>query len=58
MGSGANAADARFAAATIPEPLLFNLADDPQETSNVIAHHPEKADELSKQLESLTRQAQ
>ena len=58
MGSGANAADARFAAATIPEPLLFNLADDPQETSNVIAHHPEKADELAKQLESLTRQAQ
>ena len=58
MGSGANAADARFAAATIPEPLLFNLAGDPQETSNVIAHHPEKADELAKQLESLTRQAQ
>jgi len=58
MGSGANAADARFAAATIPEPLLFNLADDPQETTNVIAHHPEKADKLVRQLESLTRQAQ
>jgi arylsulfatase A-like enzyme len=37
MGSGANAADARFAAAIIPEPLLFNLAKDPNEVTNVIA---------------------
>ena len=53
MGSGANAADARFAAATIPEPLLFNLATDPNETTNVIAQHPEKARELAKQLETI-----
>ena len=53
MGSGANAADARFAAANIPEPLLFNLATDPNETTNVIAQHPEKAKELAKQLETI-----
>lgn len=58
MGSGANAADSRFAAASIPEPLLFNLADDPLETTNVIAVHPEKADELANQLQSISRQAQ
>ena len=53
MGSGANAADARFAAANIPEPLLFNLATDPNETTNVISKHPNKAKELAKQLETI-----
>ncbi len=54
MGSGANAADARFAAANIPEPLLFDLATDPNETTNVIAKHPEKAKELAKRLETIS----
>jgi arylsulfatase A-like enzyme len=53
MGSGANAADARFAAATIPEPLLFDLATDPNETTNVIAQHRKTAAELAKQLETI-----
>jgi arylsulfatase A-like enzyme len=53
MGSGANASDARFAAATIPEPLLFDLATDPDETTNVIAQHPKKYKELAKQLETI-----
>ena len=53
MGSGANAADPRFAAANVPEPLLFNLATDPDETTNVIAAHPEKAAELAKELEAI-----
>lgn len=53
MGSGANAADERFAAAIIPEPLLFDLATDPNETTNVIAQHPKKANELAKQLETI-----
>jgi len=57
MGSGANAADARFAAATIPEPLLFNLASDPNETTNVIARHPQIAAKMAVQLESIKRQA-
>lgn len=55
MGSGANAADARFAAAIIPEPLLFDLARDPNETTNVIAQHPEKARELARRLEAIIR---
>ena len=53
MGSGANATDERFAAARIPEPLLFDLATDPNETTNVIAQHPKKAAELARQLESI-----
>ena len=53
MGSGANASDPRFAAANIPEPLLFNLDTDPAETANVIARHPEKARELAAQLEAI-----
>jgi hypothetical protein len=53
MGSGANVADARFAAATIPEPLLFNLATDPDETTNVIAQHPDMAKKLAQQLETI-----
>jgi arylsulfatase A-like enzyme len=55
MGSGANADDARFAAANIPEPLLFNLATDPNETTNVIAQHPKQAQALAKQLETINR---
>jgi arylsulfatase A-like enzyme len=57
MGSGANAADTRFAAAAIPEPLLFDLATDPAETTNVIAQQPEKAKELAKQLETIKNAA-
>jgi arylsulfatase A-like enzyme len=53
MGSGANAADERFAAVNIPQPLLFDLAQDPNETTNVIALHPEKATELARQLETI-----
>jgi len=51
MGSGANAADERFAAANIPEPLLFNLATDPNEVTNVIVQHPKRAKGLARQLE-------
>jgi arylsulfatase A-like enzyme len=58
MGSGANAGDARFAAATIPEPLLFNLADDPNEMNDVFAKYPQKAGELAEQLKAIgTRKA-
>lgn len=53
MGSGANAADERFAAATIPNPLLFNVAEDPHEEKNIIEKYPEKAAELAKELESI-----
>lgn len=42
MGSGADPNDPRFAAAVIPEPLLFNLAEDPGETTNLAARFPDK----------------
>ena len=50
IGSGANAEDERFAAATIPEPMLFNLADDPNEEENIIEKYPEQAAELAEEL--------
>jgi len=53
MGSGANAADPRFAAANVPEPLLFNLATDPNETKNVITSHPREAAELAEELKAI-----
>ena len=56
MGSGANAADPRFAAANIPEPLLFNLATDPNEIKNVFTSHPKKAAELEKELKAIVAQ--
>jgi arylsulfatase A-like enzyme len=58
MGSGANAADPRFAAANIPEPLLFNLATDPNETKNVIASHPKMAAALEKELKAIVAQGE
>jgi arylsulfatase A-like enzyme len=58
MGSGANAADPRFAAATVPEALLFNLAQDPYETKNVIRVHPKKAAELEKELKAIVAQGE
>ena len=56
MGSGADAADARFAAANIPEPLLFNLAADPGETNNLAAQRPEKVAELSVLLKKIKQE--
>ena len=50
IGSGANAEDERFAAATIPEPMLFNLAADPNEEENIIEKYPEQAAELAEEL--------
>jgi len=58
MGSGANAADPRFAAANIPEPLLFNLATDPNETKNVCTSHPKKAAELENELKAIVAQGE
>jgi hypothetical protein len=53
MGTGANASDERFAAAFIPEPMLFDLATDPGEKNNVITQHPEKAKGLAAELASI-----
>jgi arylsulfatase A len=50
---GADPSEARFTPNRIPEPLLFNLREDPGEERNVIAQHPEKAEELRRRLEAL-----
>jgi arylsulfatase A-like enzyme len=55
MGSGANPSEARFAASRIPEPLLFNLATDPNETTNLAGKHPERVAEMQKRLNALKR---
>lgn len=50
MGRGARAADTRFAESRITEPLLFNLANDPAERTNVFKQFPQQAAALQKQL--------
>jgi len=50
IGKGANAADPRFLAHRITEPLLFNLSLDPGEKTNVMAEFPAKAAELRQRL--------
>ncbi len=53
IGRGANPQDTRFAEARNPEPLLFNLADDPGETRNLAATNPAKLKELAGQLAAI-----
>lgn len=55
QGSGANPSDTRFSANRITEPLLFNLAADPGELTNVLALHPDKASALQNRLQRLTQ---
>jgi arylsulfatase A-like enzyme len=50
---GANPTDARFTPNQIPEPLLFNLRDDPAERNSVAAKFPQKAEELHRRLKTL-----
>ncbi len=57
MGSGANPNDPRFAAAIIPEPLLYDLAKDPSETNNLAAKYPAKVKELSRLLDNVEHPA-
>ncbi len=47
---GANPSDARFTPNRITAPLLFNLREDPSESHNVIAAHPDKAAEMERRL--------
>ena len=54
-GSGAVTTDGRFTEARIAQPALYNLRDDPAETRNVIAEHPEKAAELKRRFEEIRR---
>jgi len=56
MGSGANPNDPRFAAAIIRQPLLFNLARDPDETNNLAAQYPKRAAQLARLLKKIEGQ--
>jgi len=53
MGRGANASDARFAANHITKPMLFNLATDPGERTNLFARYPAKVVEMRNQLAAI-----
>jgi arylsulfatase A-like enzyme len=53
IGSGANPSEARFAASRIPQPQLFNLAQDPNETINLAVKYPERVAEMEKRLNAL-----
>jgi arylsulfatase A-like enzyme len=54
IGEGANPSDKRFAEIHAPEALLFNLADDPGEATNVIRQFPRTAAKLEAQLNKVT----
>jgi len=53
MGQGANAADTRFTGNCITKPMLFNLATDPGEKTNLFAEYPDKAAELQTRLTAI-----
>jgi arylsulfatase A-like enzyme len=53
LGKGANAADDRFAMNRITKPLLFNLATDPNEKTNLFAAEPDRAATLREKLEEI-----
>ncbi len=53
IGRGADPRDQRFAEAAIAEPLLFNLAVDPAETTNLAKKEPAKLAELRAQLAAI-----
>jgi arylsulfatase A-like enzyme len=53
MGNGANPSDSRFAVNRVTEPLLFNLASDPFEKTNVIKQFPQQAADLAARLAAI-----
>lgn len=55
IGRGADPRDQRFAQAHVAEDLLFNLAKDPGETTNLAATHPQKLAELRARLAAIRR---
>jgi arylsulfatase A-like enzyme len=55
IGGGANPSDARFAASRILEPQLFNLAEDPNETTNLAGKQPTRVAEMQSRLEALRK---
>lgn len=58
MGRGANPSDTRFVESRITQPLLFNIANDPGEQTNVIGQNSKTAETLRKRLLSITKQSE
>ncbi|MFO1448276.1 MAG: arylsulfatase [Opitutaceae bacterium] len=54
-GRGAVTSDGRFNESRIAEPALYDLRIDPGEQHNVIADHPDKAEELRRRLAAIRR---
>ena len=55
IGSGADPRDKRFTDAIVPDDLLFNLADDPAETTNLAARYPEKLQAMRAKLDAIRK---
>ncbi len=53
IGQGANPTDPRFVDAHLTHPLLFNLANDPDEKTNLFAKYPAKAAALQARLAAI-----
>lgn len=53
IGRGADPRDQRFGQARVENDLLFNLANDPGETTNLAESHPEKLTELRARLAAI-----
>ncbi|MAT68705.1 MAG: arylsulfatase [Planctomycetaceae bacterium] len=58
IGRGANPLDTRFAEARIAEDRLYRLDEDPSESRNLIAEHPEQAVRLRARLQAIRRAGQ
>ena len=53
IGRGADPRDQRFADAAIPAPLLFDLASDPAETTNLAEKQPAKLKQMAATLDAI-----
>ena len=53
IGRGADPRDRRFADALVPEDMLINLADDPAETTNLAARHPDRVRAMNARLAAI-----
>lgn len=55
MDAGADPHDRRWTASIVREDALYNLAEDPAETVNLAARHPEKLAALRARLKAIRR---
>ncbi len=55
MGKGADASDSRFAANRNAQPMLFNLATDPDEKTNLFSKYPDKVAAMQQRLAEIKK---